>query len=279
MASKKRLFGNEFENVSEMRVSKAAKIHGMLTALSPMKTGSSGSKPYFEGQLTDGEKQRRVIGFDAKVQKSLSEFHENKDPVAMSNCEVKVGKYTSDLEVIVRHTSQLQKSPKKFDFDMSKFEYNDEVLMLNELPRLSNFQKVSVKVKVVSEKEVEIVKGGLRKQEYIIADSSGTSMITTWGDNVGVLQEGESYKLSGLSVRTYCNKKFLSIPKDNFTIAIADDIGEVVDYGEVEKERKMTGVVILGIKFFEVYSGCYSCRGKVTPTTDKLGDCSRCGTT
>ena len=100
-------------------------------------------------------------------------------------------------------------------------------------------------------------------------------MITTWGNNVGILQEGESYKLSGLSVRTYCNKKFLSIP--NFTVAVANDIGEVVDYGEVEKERKMTGVVILDIKFFEVYSD--SCKGKVTPTTDKLGDCSRCGTT
>ena len=135
----------------------------MLTTLSPMKTGSSGSKPHFEGQLTDGEKQRRVVGFDSKVQISLSEFHENKEPVAMSNCEVKVGKYTSDLEVIVQNTSQLQRSPKKFDFDMSRFEYHDEVLMLNELPRLSNFQYVSVKVKVVSEKEVDIVKGAIAR--------------------------------------------------------------------------------------------------------------------
>lgn len=100
----------------------------------------------------------------------------------------------------------------------------------------------------------------------MIGDSSGTSMIVTWGDNTGVLQEGESYKLSGLIVRTYCNKKYFSVPKENFTIACIDGIGEVC-HDEEERERNMTGVVIIGVKFFEIYHACYSCRGKITPTT------------
>lgn len=126
--------------------------------------------------------------------------------------------------------------------------------MLSELPCLSTFQKVCVKVKVVCEWEVEEVKDGLIEQEYVIGDSSGTSMIVTWGDNTGVLQEGESYKLSALIVRTYRNKKYLSLLKENFTIACTDDIGEVL-HGEEEKERTMTGVIIVGVNFLRCIMG------------------------
>ena len=103
----------------------------------------------------------------------------------------------------------------------------------------------------------------------------GTSMIVTWGDSTGVLQEGESYKLSGLIVCTYCNKKYLSVSK---TIACIDDIREV-HHDEEENERKMTRVIIVSVKFFEICDACYSCRGKITPTTDVLGECNRCTTT
>ena len=54
---------------------------------------------------------------------------------------------------------------------------------------MSNFQKVSVKVRLFVRKKLRyVVKGGLMKQEYVIADSSCictcTSMIPTWGDTV-----------------------------------------------------------------------------------------------
>ena len=30
------------------------------------------------------------------------------------------------------------------------------------------------------------------------------------------------------------------------------------------------------VKFFDSYKGCYTCKGKVSPTTDKIGKCNRC---
>ena len=93
----------------------------------------------------------------------------------------------------------------------------------------------------------------------------------TWKDNIGVLQPGNSYKLSGLMVRMYNGKKCLSVPKDGFQISSIEDIGVVEDVEvEVAKERKLTNVGIIG---FEIYNGCYSCMGKVTPR------CGRCGST
>ena len=67
----------------------------------------------------------------------------------------------------------------------------------------------------------------VRLDQTTIADATSTSTIVVWEDNVGILSEGCSYKLSGLIVRTFCNEKYLSVPRDNFKITEIDDIGEV----------------------------------------------------
>ena len=37
-------------------------------------------------------------------------------------------------------------------------------------------------------------------------------------------------------------------------------------------------VQVCGVKFFDSYNGCYSCKSKVHATSDKLGKCNRCNT-
>ena len=275
--TKKRLFeDDEFENVSEMRVTKCAKVHGILSSLSPMKSNAKGTTKYFHGELTDGKKKLRVVGFDAKVHQKLCSFRERNEAVVMSNCEVKENKYNSDLEVVVRKSSDFEKSPTKYDVDVSKFSCD---ITLNELSHLANFQKVDVRVNVVGESDRVKVKD-LMKQEYIIGDATGISKIVAWEDNVGLFVKGGSYKLSGLNVRTFNGKKYLSIARDNFTVIKIDDIGEVKeDTSDLEVQCRITGVKIVGVKFLDVYSGCYACKGKVTAISDILGDCDRCGVT
>ena len=149
----------EFE-VGEMHVSKSVKIHGVMTSLSPMKPSASGMSKYFHGQLTDGKNKVRFVGFDAKVHEKLSDFHLIKEGIALSNCEVKEGKYSAELEVVVRRSTELHKSPKKFDVAASMFVVNNNLVMLEEIPRLSNYRRVSVRVKVMAEEEaIEVKKG------------------------------------------------------------------------------------------------------------------------
>ena len=85
----------------------------------------------------------------------------------------------------MRSSSELQRSPMKFDIDMSKFVCHGEIT-LDELPQLSNFQRVSVKIKVVIKKEAEVLKGGLLKQECVVGDATRTCTIITWEGNVGI---------------------------------------------------------------------------------------------
>jgi hypothetical protein len=66
------------------------------------------------------------------------------------------------------------------------------------------------------------------KQDIVVADATATARLTVW-EEVGSLEEMQSYKLSGIMVREYSGKNFLSTSKENSTITKIDDIGPVVD--------------------------------------------------
>ena len=57
-----------------------------------------------------------------------------------------------------------------------------------------------------------LVYKGLKKQDCVVADSTGSCKIILCKDNVNLVGKGISYKLSGLIVRIYQGKKSLSIP-------------------------------------------------------------------
>ena len=70
--------------------------------------------------------------------------------------------------------------------------------------------RVVATVKVVSVQEVKEVKSGLRKQDYIVGDATGAATVTLWDNNIGTLKLGVSYKLSGMMVREFNEKKMPS---------------------------------------------------------------------
>ena len=208
---------DEFD-VSNMHVSKRAKIHGVMTTLSPIKISASQSK-YFHGELSDGKGKARFVGFDTKLHEKLADFQKKKEAVTLSDCTVNESKYSPDLEIIVKKSTQLLQSPSKFDIPDSMFEVGDNQLVtVQEISKLPNYQRVSVRIKVVAENNPVRVKKGLTKQEYAIADSTACCKITTWEENTGILNVGHCYKLSNLMVRMFNGKKYLSIPKDGFEI-------------------------------------------------------------
>ena len=54
------------------------------------------------------------------MHEKLSDVHDKKEPLALSNCEVKEGKYFSGLEV-VKKSSEIHSSPKKFTYQIVCF--------------------------------------------------------------------------------------------------------------------------------------------------------------
>ena len=136
----------EFTDMASLSPTKVAKVHGYVQALSPMKQSSAGTSKYSSCEVTDGQSHRRAVGFDSKVHQKLAGFYERKMPVAIGNCQTKESPYSSSLEVVIRNSSDLHL---EFPVDVNTLSTDSTVTInLEEFPQLSNFQKVSVKIKV-----------------------------------------------------------------------------------------------------------------------------------
>ena len=194
---------------------------------------------------------------------------------------MKEGKWSSDLEIHMRTSTDIQKSPMKLEATsiIANLPDPSDVITLNQLPSLANYQRVNLKVKVITVKDEEKMNNGLIKQECVISDSTGTAKITAWEDNVDLFVEQNSYSITGVTVRSFKGQKFLSIPKDGFKSESIEDIGAVAQSNpELETKRTLINVQVCGVKFFDSYNGCYSYKSKVHATSDKLGKCNRCNT-
>lgn len=78
---------------------------------------------------------------------------------------------------------------------------------------------------LLSEDEVTELQNGLTKQDYVIGDSTGKAV---WKNNVGIFSIGSSYKMSGIMIRVFNGKKYLSVPKEKSSITCIDYIGAVM---------------------------------------------------
>ena len=109
--------------------------------------------------------------------------------------------------------------------------------------------------------------------------------MTLWESDIGKLEEDKSYKLFGLMVREFRGEKYLSAKKENSSIEVIEDIGDV----EELEEDEITGATHSGCKEFEDvhvvaverldnYKGCMKCGSKVVVDleNEELGMCSKC---
>ena len=72
---------------------------------------------------------------------------------------------------------------------------SDRKLQIETWQQVENYEQVSVDVKIIREKQVEEVKSGLIKQDYMAADATGTIILTAWGNNFDALNIGTPYAL------------------------------------------------------------------------------------
>ena len=115
LSSRKRPLPVEYDDVSSISAptdGPAAKVHGVVTALSPIKPTSN--RPYFEGYLSDGSKKIRFVGFSSTKEKLISKFNKVQEPVLMSNCSIKNSRFGEGLEIIVGDNATIEKSDKEW---------------------------------------------------------------------------------------------------------------------------------------------------------------------
>ena len=112
MACKKVLAFKDLESIDQPMAS--AEIEAVPVKITQMQTPKKGKKRYFEGDLSDGKKRMRLVGFEEDQQKKLEEYTLQQSPVKLKKCEVHKSQYTGNLEVKLTGKTTIELSPTKF---------------------------------------------------------------------------------------------------------------------------------------------------------------------
>lgn len=92
--------------------------------------------------------------------------------------------------------------------------------------------------------------GGKKKQGIVIVDATATAPLTLWEDDIDRVIVGERYSSTNLIVKTFWEKKQLSVPKDG-SIAIGRCVAEELsDHDSDMDPLSMQDVVITRVPIF-----------------------------
>lgn len=135
----------------------------------------------------------RLVRFKKSQQNMMKLMMEKKQPVHIDDCQIKSVKRGNKLEILLKSSSKIAKSPKKIG--TSNMTSQNEDIRLVELDAKNEYDQVSTKIKVV--KIIQTVTVSLRKtiQEVLVADSSGVTRCSLWEQDIGALCVGLSYHL------------------------------------------------------------------------------------
>ena len=267
---------NEIDDLDKVdNPMESATIHGVVTTLSPIKKGRTTN--FFDGTLADSSGKMRIVGFNTDHQKIMREFMDKREPVQLTDCQVKPARRGTDMEIMFKGTTKLKPSPKKFD--ISTFHFGDEgpaEINLAQLHSFKDYDRITVNIKVLSSTDSIDVSGGRKKQEVKVADKSEVCMVTLWAENIGKLDDNQSYTLKSFLVREFGGKS-LTIGREGSEICPIPDIGEVAADDDGCKLQTIKKATIIGVLQLDTYRSCLRCKARVDPITPPLGRCSKSG--
>ena len=264
----------EFPSLEAVNTSDNAKVHAVVSSLSPMKKGKAAN--FFEATITDGKTEMRVVGFQGTHRKRLADFQENSQTVTLENCKIKKARQSDDLEVQLKSNTTLRKSPMKYAVSSKSLMKED--ICLKDLTDKPVYSKVSFQAKVINVDYPAKLAGGLSKQEVTVADSTAAARITLWQSDINTVEEFESYYFKGMSVRSFKNENNLSKPKDDASITPIDDIGDVVSDDLPQNSVTVHNAEVIGVQSLQSYAACLACNGKVNEVDadTNIAQCSKC---
>ena len=264
----------EFMNLKDAGTSESAIVHGVITSLSPMKKGKASN--FFHANISDGDTQLRLVGFQDAQRKQLASFKKDSSAIALEHCKIKRARQSDDLEVLLKPTTKVTKSPKKLDVKQFPTEEHQPTILLKNLQDLPTYTKVWVKAKVMNVDPPVKLSGGLTKQEITIADSTAPARLTLGEKDIDTLEEFNSYHFQPLTVRAFKCQKYLTTPKEGCKVEPIEDLDDVTEDDLPNDSITIHDAEIIGVQSLQKYSACISCNVKVEYVDETTGTCSKC---
>ena len=172
--------------------------------------------------------------------------------------------FGDELEIMASsRKSRVKASGRLFEIDGAGAKDAKDI-SIDDLDDLSIMQLVTVNAKVLFVGEPQTIRQKnkwktLRKQECIIGDTSGTTRIVVWENDVGRLTIDKSYKITDVTVCIYKCINYLSASK-KCNLDEIDDISDVVQIGEMAAEDLKAANMVTGCIKAVVSREDYACR-------------------
>ena len=252
-----------------------ATIHALIASVSPLRPSK-----YFDGEITDGDTVIRMVGFDKAQKQQLDTFCHEKVPISLQNCQIQRNKYSAKLEVVLKSSTKIQRSPVEFEIaDMKNV--GSPLVPLCDLNKTNEYDRVTIRAKIIKAREPQTVKTGKTKQDYVIADATGKATLTVWESYINSLQPQSSYQLNRLQVRIFMGKHYLSIPVSGTSFDEISDVENLDSDSDIseDEEEFLKHVTIVGVQHLDTMYTCMNCKTRIEANKDKLGTCLSCNTT
>lgn len=136
---------------------------------------------------------------------------------------------------------------------------------------------VSGRVTFQQKEETVMTKGKtLKKQEALITDNSSSIRLVLWENDIKKVESGSSYRLVNVMVKTYQQKKYITLNKRSHILPSDEVIEREDSVAEIKYENVQCPA--LAIKSVQCFKSCKKCRTKIIPIPGKqITKCSECG--
>lgn len=250
-----------------------ATVNAVLASLSPQKR----SNRSFQGEVTDGDTVIPIFGFDENHRKKLEPYMDDQTPLTLRNCQISLNK-AGKFQITIKSYTSIERSSVTYKISDPKT-LGSPMITLNDLDDKAEYDRVTVRAKVIKINEKQIVSTGKAKQDISIADSDGFTTLTLWEEDIGLLQTALSYQFNRVLVHKFNGKTTLSLPTFGASIDEIPDIGQTVnDENQQEHLTDLIGVTIQAVNQCEEIFSCFHCK-KNTAKSGDISTCTYCLTT
>ena len=149
---------------------------------------------------------------------------------------------------------------------------------LSDLNQKDEFDKITVRAKVIKCNDPQKVGTGKVKQDVTIADATGKTTRTLWEAYVNQLQPQNSYQISRVMVKIFMGQHNLSIPMTGSIIEEISDVENLESDTDEDDDQHLCEVTVVGVQQLEFIYSCMNCKQHIEPTTNMAGVCNSCNT-
>ena len=132
-------------------------------------------------------------------QEQLHSLYMKGIPVNITDCQIQRNKFNNILEIVMKSSTKVEQSDTEFFVDNLKTVGSTRI-DIGQLSTLNEYDRVTVQITVVKVNEPQEVSGGKHKQEVVIADARGSTILTLWEADMNSLEVSKSYQLNRIMV-------------------------------------------------------------------------------